>query len=295
MLNREIFEGEAPDVEPIYRAACDAGCFPEHQNKKLMLFRTPKGTEFYIVSTNARTTRIDIRLHPDTDEALLARLSEAGDVSPEFKYHSNMGRFPRNTKSPGSSDLPCSRQLILSSLESLKKAVRILDGEGAEFNASANDPFMEHADAERFEPAAPGLVSDGSIETDGTAEVTIRIGQDRLREELLSKENGTCELTGIRIPRLLRTSHIKPWAESDDAERLDIENVLLLSPNADALFDQGFISFDDEGRLLISAEISPEDLQRLGISPAARLRSPISAKKRGYLAYHRANIFRKTL
>jgi hypothetical protein len=294
MLNREVFEGETPDVEPIYRAASDAGCIPEHQNKKLMLFRTPKGTEFYIVSTNARTSRIDIRLHPDTDEVLLARLAEAGDVATDFKYHSNMGRFPRNTK-PGSSDLPCSRQLIVTGLQNLQKALRILDGEDADLNASDADPFMEHADAERFEPAAPGLVSDGSMGTDGTAEVTIRIGQDRLREELLSKENGTCELTGIRIPRLLRTSHIKPWAESDDAERLDIENVLLLSPNADALFDQGFISFDDEGRLLISAEITPEDLQKLGISPAARLRSPISAKKRGYLAYHRANIFRKTL
>jgi putative restriction endonuclease len=47
-------------------------------------------------------------------------------------------------------------------------------------------------------------------------------------------------------------SHIKPWCESTNEERLNGENGLLLTPSIDHLFDRGFISFEDNGELLIS-------------------------------------------
>ena len=61
------------------------------------------------------------------------------------------------------------------------------------------------------------------------------------------------------------SSHIKSWKESDNLERLDVENGILLSPNVDSLFDKHLISFSDEGQMLISNKISEDVLNQLGI------------------------------
>ena len=50
---------------------------------------------------------------------------------------------------------------------------------------------------------------------------------------------GRCAVTGLDLPLLLRASHIKPWRDSDNRERLDPYNGLLLSPSYDAAFDWG--------------------------------------------------------
>ena len=66
------------------------------------------------------------------------------------------------------------------------------------------------------------------------------------RVELL--EEG-CRVTGVRRPQHLVASHIKPWRDSTDAEKLDGHNGLLLSPHVDHLFDRAYISFSDSGKL----------------------------------------------
>ena len=51
----------------------------------------------------------------------------------------------------------------------------------------------------------------------------------------------------------LVASHCKSWRECANAyERLDGENGLMLTPTIDHLFDRGFISFENNGELLIS-------------------------------------------
>jgi len=47
-----------------------------------------------------------------------------------------------------------------------------------------------------------------------------RIGQDIFRAALMDYWGGRCPITGITDPALLRASHIVPWAECDDAQRL---------------------------------------------------------------------------
>ena len=66
-----------------------------------------------------------------------------------------------------------------------------------------------------------------------------------------------CPFTMINDERLLRASHIKPWVVSNDKEKLDPKNGLTLSPTYDVLFDRGFISFQDNGNLMVSPFISP--------------------------------------
>ena len=71
-------------------------------------------------------------------------------------------------------------------------------------------------------------------------------GQGRFRADVLKLE-GSCRLTGISDPSLLIASHIKPWRNCSPTEKLDANNGLALTPNADRLFDHGLISFSDEG------------------------------------------------
>jgi hypothetical protein len=75
-----------------------------------------------------------------------------------------------------------------------------------------------------------------------------------------------------------------------DAERLDVYNGLLLTANLDALFDQGLITFDDCGRIIISARVPPETLPDLGVCASMTLRH-FSPRHQPYLAYHREKVY----
>jgi hypothetical protein len=100
-----------------------------------------------------------------------------------------------------------------------------------------------------------------------------RVGQDTFREALLDYWGGACAVTGIAIPEMLRASHAKPWAKCDsDEERLDVFNGFLLSANLDALFDRGLISFDPEGKMLVSSQISAPQRHLVGVANSWVLR-----------------------
>lgn len=71
-----------------------------------------------------------------------------------------------------------------------------------------------------------------------------RVGQQSYRSAMMKYWGGACAVTGISIPKVLRASHAKPWAECvSDEERLNVFNGFLLSANLDALFDRFLISF----------------------------------------------------
>lgn len=114
-----------------------------------------------------------------------------------------------------------------------------------------------------------------------------RLGQQAFRNAMLDYWGGTCAVTGLVMPELLRASHAKPWAECvSDAERLDVFNGFLLSANLDALFDRFLISFSDAGSLLVSSEITAQSRALLGLDQPLRLRW-LAAEHRPYLLYHR--------
>lgn len=114
----------------------------------------------------------------------------------------------------------------------------------------------------------------------------IRIGQNRFRDALMKYWNGTCPLTGIANPELLRASHIIAWAECpSDQERLNVHNGLLLSSLWDAAFDCGLVTFDDDGRAVASPAISPEALSAMAINTAPRLL--LTNEHRERLQWHR--------
>ncbi len=127
--------------------------------------------------------------------------------------------------------------------------------------------------------------------TEREAIIRARVGQGQFRQRLIEYWQG-CAVTGCSETALLRASHIKPWSESTLKERLHLFNGLLLSPALDACFDSGFVSFDDNGNILISMTLGEDDLASLGIRHDMRL-TTIEPYHRKYLDYHRTNIFDK--
>ncbi|MBR2512770.1 MAG: HNH endonuclease [Halomonas sp.] len=127
------------------------------------------------------------------------------------------------------------------------------------------------------------------VSTDSEKIVKIRVGQSIFRMRVAQLEE-KCRITGVNDPRFLRASHIKPWAHSDNFERLDGNNGLFLSPHVDLLFDKGFISFSDDGSILISPQLPQDVVSTWQILSNLQPQSfnPEQAK---YMAYHRKEIY----
>lgn len=128
-------------------------------------------------------------------------------------------------------------------------------------------------------------------ETERTAIVKSRVGQGLFRKKLLEKYNSTCIITGVSVKRLLIASHIKPWAVSDNEERLSDENGLLLSPTYDKLFDYGLITFTNLGKIILSSQLSVEDRTKLHLSTDREYELKMTSKMKEHLDYHRDIIF----
>jgi len=107
-------------------------------------------------------------------------------------------------------------------------------------------------------------------ETTRQAVVLARRGQGLFKQRVMQIERA-CRLTGVTRVEHLRASHCKPWRDSTNEERLDGENGLLLTPNADHLFDRGFIGFEDNGDVLISPVAHKDSLLRLGLDSDRKL------------------------
>lgn len=156
---------------------------------------------------------------------------------------------------------------------------------------------------------------DDSVEKKILADVTLdasvrdaviqaRRGQGKFRSNVEAIERA-CRLTGISNPTLLRAGHIKPWRSCESTqERLDGMNGLLLTPDADLLFDRGFITFQDTGKVCVSPRFSREDLRRLGLGDSAwkqlgfseapmawQETSGFTAAQCAYLDYHRSKVY----
>ncbi|TLD68158.1 HNH endonuclease [Phragmitibacter flavus] len=90
--------------------------------------------------------------------------------------------------------------------------------------------------------------------TEATSFSKQRRGQGYFRDVVLNNYDNRCALTGLPVRELLIASHILPW-HAHEAERIDVRNGISLNRLHDAAFDQGFITFDDELRLVLSKRL----------------------------------------
>ena len=118
-----------------------------------------------------------------------------------------------------------------------------------------------------------------------------RVGQGLFRNRVAQLESA-CRITGVQTQRHLVASHMKPWKSSNDQERLDGANGLLLSPHVDHLFDRGFLTFENSGESVLSSATPSEVVSKWRLREQ-RIVRPFRAKQLKYLEYHRESVFER--
>jgi len=132
------------------------------------------------------------------------------------------------------------------------------------------------------------IITNPAIEsTEKSNLVKARIGQGAFRQRLIGLWNN-CSVTGFKDVNLLIASHIKPWRVSNNTERLDAFNGLLLVPTLDRAFDSGLITFEAEGGIKVSPQlVEPE---KFGIS--TNLHVTLKPQNEAYMEFHRSEVYR---
>ncbi|MNH06941.1 hypothetical protein D3C79_663210 [compost metagenome] len=121
--------------------------------------------------------------------------------------------------------------------------------------------------------------------------VRSRVGQGLFRLRVLKVEK-SCRITNVADERFLIASHIKPWKDCSNIERLDGHNGLILAPHVDKLFDRGWITFQDDGSLLV-ADTAKIVISAWGLADVVNA-GEFSPQQRHYLAYHRSEVYKGT-
>ena len=173
------------------------------------------------------------------------------------------------------------------------EAYRVADV-GQDVSRVERDSPAPERDIEEWERRVEAAIdSDAAIpQTEKTALVQARRGQGLFRDNVRSIEHA-CRITRVARMEHLIASHIQPWRDSSNEQRLDGENGLLLTPTVDHLFDKGFISFENTGQLIVSPVADPVSLKRMGIDRDANVNvGAFSQGQRQYLESHRENVLR---
>ena len=171
--------------------------------------------------------------------------------------------------------------------------------------AQVSDTARQVSAAERVTPALEkdleewegrvevAIAQDTKItDTDRQALILARRGQGQFRIKVRQVERA-CRITKVDRLEHLVASHVQPWRDSTHEQRLDGENGLLLTPTVDHLFDKGFISFEDGGRLIVSPVADRASLERMGVSCSGAVNvGGFSEGQRRYLEFHRENVLR---
>lgn len=186
--------------------------------------------------------------------------------------HLDMVNIPYDLESGGGHNLKIARNRLSEALDAI-----------------VNPPVSEEEGEAAENQKEQTLWSDSTIpEKHREALIRARRGHGLFRQRVLAIEP-YCRLTGVSDSRFLRASHIKPWVQSTNQECLDGNNGLMLSPHVDHLFDQGYISFEQSGRVLIQDGIA-KILRYWSLTEKA-LGKPFTDAQDAYLAYHRSVVF----
>jgi hypothetical protein len=118
-----------------------------------------------------------------------------------------------------------------------------------------------------------------------------RFGQGNFRAAVEAFETAGCRVTGVSEPAMLQATHMKPWIACSNRERLDGANGLLLTPSFHLLFSKGYMSFDADGRLLVSGSLPERVVQGWSVFQRTPPRA-FAPRQLEYLDYHATRLFR---
>lgn len=248
-----------------------------HETKKVKQLQKGNLTVYVKWKDDGDVEQQPFVIHPvymEYAHTFRSRFGADVDVPAKPYKNSNMTEFPKfrnpSFKVPTSFGLALgvSARMLPRLIEALEdKSVIKIEGEAVRVAGSSVTPVTT---VERLSAA--------------------RVGQGEFRASLIAIWGGSCPISHVDAVELLRASHIKPWADSTDNERLDPYNGLLLCAHVDVLFDRGWISFSNDGSILISDALSGANMKRLGINRGMAL-SGLIAEHEQYLDYHRDKVF----
>ena len=155
------------------------------------------------------------------------------------------------------------------------------------------DEILRHAPAREAANDVVTIIHQPNTKpTTVTAQVENRLGQGKFRDDVLDLWDDRCAISGSSTVEAIRASHIKPWKDSNDQERLDSYNGLPLVATLDALFDAGLISFEASGKMLVSRQLNDAERAIFGLVGKSLSKKPTSETAQ-YLHYHRSHRFQK--
>lgn len=198
------------------------------------------------------------------------------------RAHGGTGSF-RGAHSPGV--LRYLEEVLGRKLPNPSYAVEGSPGADKPALSNAAEAMSDHPFGDEWSQDLSILDDPALSSTEKEAVIMARRGQGLFRANVLGIEP-RCRVTGVTDPNCLIASHIKPWSDSTNSERMSAFNGLMLAPHVDHLFDGGFISFTDNGDLLVSARCSAAVLEAWGISPTLNV-GPFLRAQRPFLDYHR--------
>tara|TARA_B110000971_G_C19987960_1_gene490524 strand:- start:696 stop:1526 length:831 start_codon:yes stop_codon:yes gene_type:complete len=251
-----------------------------HQVKYSIRFFLPSMSQYIYINRQAGNEPSGLVLHPRYESAWRELLLLDGVQSTEALNHkSSYRQFPQRIHT-GKDPIPFGIPFGFDTKTALRSFLRKLGGVSPLY---VRDSEGEILDAEK-KGEFKGLSS-----TDVERLVKSRKGQGKFRRDVIDlwKE---CSVTGCQQIQLLKASHIKPWRDASNEERLDSFNGLLLTPSLDTLFDGGFITFDKKGKIVVSSAVETETFSAFGIDTNYRLKY-LNKKTENYLKYHRKYIF----
>jgi putative restriction endonuclease len=117
-----------------------------------------------------------------------------------------------------------------------------------------------------------------------------RLGQGIFRVSVLEAYDRACAVTGEHSLPVLDTAHIQPFAQGGAH---DIDNGLSLRVDLHRLFDRGYVTFDEQRRLVVSRRLHEdfENGKTYYAMHGAELRESAEARPDRALAWHREHVF----
>lgn len=174
---------------------------------------------------------------------------------------------------------PCNEELAIKLVELISDAnIYQIDDEQLEL---AMSPVRQT----EHNPFIPMLT-----ETETEVKTKIRLGKQKFRRALLPLWAQKCALCDIELPELLRASYSKPWKDGTDLERVDPYNGVLLCCNHHALYENGLLAFDGQGRLHIAARIPEADYEKYSIR--SKMKIARTEQNKPYFKWHKRHVFK---
>ncbi|RLD18453.1 MAG: HNH endonuclease [Bacteroidetes bacterium] len=151
--------------------------------------------------------------------------------------------------------------------------------------------YLEDISDETLQEDIEEVINSADInKTEKSALISARVGQGKYRSDLIDYWE-RCALTGFSNVRFLIASHIKPWRKAENQERLDPFNGLLLMPNLDKVFDLGFITFTEKGKIIVSEHL--DDAESIGVTRDMSI--VLEDRHQAYMKFNRDVMFERNV